>query len=348
MGVTMQSVALNTVSVSTGGLFIVIAGLMNASFTLPMKRMRQWPWENAWLVWSATALLVLPIIAAFLTIPNLALLYMQVDRGSLLQVCTYGAGWGMAQVLFGLAVDQIGVALGFSVVLGVSAAVGTLIPFIRLHSTMLFSRTGLMLLSGLALVVLGVSFCAIAGQTRERELANSLHPNIRSFKIGLAYALLSGFLASLMNLGISFAGPLLAMAAQNGASPLWRANAIWPPLLAAGAIPNIIYCLYLIRKNRGARHFYAARAGLCWMLSVFMGVLWFGGHIFFGAGSLMLGSLGPVLGWPAYMSLIVISASVYGFLTGEWRHVSARPFRIQLVGIGVLCAAVFLFSRIQS
>ncbi len=184
MRVTVQS-ALNAVSVPTGGLFIVIAGLMNASFTLPMKRMRQWPWENAWLIWSVNALLLLPIIASFMTIPNLALLYMRVDGSTLFEVGSYGAGWGMAQVLFGLAVDQIGVALGFSIVLGVSAAVGTLIPIFRLHSTMLFSQSGLMLLSGLALVVPGVSFCAIAGQNRERELANSQHPNFRPFKIGL-------------------------------------------------------------------------------------------------------------------------------------------------------------------
>ncbi len=319
--------------------------MVNAGFTLPLKRMRKWPWENAWLIWTFTALVLFPLLAAVLTIPNLAAVYMQVDSFTLLRVCLYGVCWGIAQGLLGLAIESIGVALGFSIVLGVSAAMGTLIPFIRLHQAMLLTKTGAMLLSGLLLVVLGVGFCAAAGQRREQELANSPKPNTGAFKLGLAFALLGGLLASSMNLGISFAGPLLNLAAQHGANPIWCANVIWPPLLAGGAIPNILYCLHLLRKHRRATQYSAHRVWFCWLLSVLMGVLWFAGHLFYGMGTSLLGTLGPVLGWPAYMSLLAISASGYGFLAGEWRHVSARPVRLQLAGIAILCVAVFLFSR---
>jgi L-rhamnose-H+ transport protein len=341
----MQAFALNPVPLPLGGLLIVAAGMVNAGFTLPLKRMRTWPWENAWLIWAFTALVLFPLLAAVLTIPNLAAVYMQVDKLTLLRMCCYGIGWGIAQGLLGLAVESIGVALGFSIVLGVSAAMGTLIPFIRLHQAMLFTPTGGMLLSGLALVVVGVSFCAVAGQRREKELAKSPKPNTDSFKLGLAFAVLGGLLACSMNLGISFAGPLLKLAAQHGANPIWCANVIWPPLLAGGAIPNILYCLHLLRKHRGATHYRADGGWFCGLLSVLMGVLWFGGHLFYGMGTSLLGTLGPVLGWPAYMSLLVISASGYGFLTGEWRHVSTRPIRLQLTGIAILCVAVFLFSQ---
>ena len=341
----MQAFALNPASLPLGGLLIVAAGMVNAGFTLPLKRMRSWPWENAWLIWAFTALVLFPLLAAMLTIPNLAAVYVQVDKLTLLRMCLYGVGWGIAQGLLGLAIESIGVALGFSIVLGVSAAMGTLIPFIRLHQAMLFTKTGVMLLSGLALVVLGVGFCAVAGQRREQELANSSRPNAASFKMGLAFAVLGGLLACSMNLGISFAGPLLNLAAEHGANPIWCANVIWPPLLAGGAIPNILYCLHLLRKHRGATYSSAEGVWFCWLLSVLMGVLWFGGHLFYGMGTSLLGPLGPVLGWPAYMSLLVISASGYGFFTGEWRKVSARPVRLQLAGIAILCVAVFLFSQ---
>jgi L-rhamnose-H+ transport protein len=146
-------------------------------------------------------------------------------------------------------------------------------------------------------------------------------------------------------LGISFAGPLVNLATQHGANPIWCANVIWPPLLAGGAIPNILYCLHLLWKHRGATNDCADGVWFCWLLSVLMGVLWFGGHLFYGMGTSLLGTLGPVLGWPAYMSLLVISASGYGFLTGEWREVSRRPIRLQLAGIAILCVAVFVFSQ---
>jgi L-rhamnose-H+ transport protein len=341
----MQSLALNSVSMPAGGLLIAAAGMVNAGFTLPLKRMRSWPWENAWLIWALTALVLFPLLAAELTIPNLSSVYMEVDKLTILRMCLYGVGWGIAQGMLGLAIESIGVALGFSIVLGVSAAMGTLIPFIRLHRAMLSTQTGGILLSGLALVVLGVGFCAAAGQGRELELANCPNRKTTSFKMGLAFAVLGGLLACSMNLGISFAGPLLNLAAQHGANPIWCANVIWPPLLAGGAIPNILYCLHLLRKHRSAAHYCANGVWFSWLLSVLMGVLWFGGHLFYGMGTSLLGILGPVIGWPAYMSLLVISASGYGFLTGEWRHVSARPIRLQLAGIAILCVAVFLFSQ---
>ena len=322
--------------------------MVNAGFTLPLKRMRPWAWENAWLVWALTALVLFPLLAAILTIPGLFSIYMQMDKASLFKMCLYGMWWGMAQALLGLAVESIGVALGFPVVLGVSAAMGTLIPFVRLHSALLLTQTGARLLSGLALVVLGVGFCAAAGQGRENELAKKPNRGTGSFKIGLAFALLSGLLASMMNVGISFAGPLLKLASEHGAKPIWCANVIWPPLLAGGAIPNILYCLHLLRKNHGGKHYCADSVWLCWLLSVLMGVLWFGGHLLYGMGTSLLGMLGPVVGWPAYMSILVISASGYGFLSGEWRQVSARPIRLQLAGISILCAAVFMFSQTRS
>lgn len=344
----MQGLALYGDSLPAGGLLIVAAGMVNASFTLPLKRMHPWVWENAWLVWALCALVLFPLLAAVLTIPRLFSIYAQLDTVSLFKMGLYGIWWGMAQALLGLAVESIGVALSFSIVLGVSAAMGTLIPFVRLHSALLLTQTGAKLLSGLALVVLGVGFCAAAGQGRENELAKKPNPGTGSFKVGLTFALLSGLLASMMNVGISFAGPLLQLAAEHGAKPIWRANVIWPPLLAGGAIPNILYCLHLLRKNHATKHYYADGVWLCWLLSVLMAVLWFGGHLLYGMGTSLLGVLGPVVGWPVYMSMLVISASAYGFLFGEWSQVSVRPIRLQLAGIAILCAAVFIFSQTHS
>jgi L-rhamnose-H+ transport protein len=44
------------------------------------------------------------------------------------------------------------------------------------------------------------------------------------------------------------------------------------------------------------------------------------------------------------MSLIVITASVLGILTGEWKGTGKQPLRIQMSGVGVLVLAVFVLS----
>jgi L-rhamnose-H+ transport protein len=325
--------------------FIVAAGIVNAGFTLPLKRMRTWPWENAWLIWTFTALIIFPVIVAILTIPHLARSYIEADRASLFKIFLCGAGWGAAQALFGLSIESIGVALGFSIVLGVSAAVGALIPFVRLYPALLLQHTGALLFSGLTVVAIGVSLCALAGRRRELELDGTRNLAERPFKFGLACALASGVLASMMNLGISFGGSLLKLATDHGASPLWCANILWPPLLAAGAIPNIAYCLYLMRNRRSTTRYSGEGLLYCWSLSVLMGLLWFGGHVLYGMGISSLGALGPTLGWPVYMSFLVISAGLYGFATGEWKQVTNGPIGLQLAGMAILCVAVFIFSR---
>ena len=325
--------------------FIIAAGMINAGFMLPLKRMRTWPWENAWLIWTFTALVLFPLIAAVLTIPHLVSIYLEADRPSLCKICLYGMGWGAAQALLGLSVRSIGVALGFSIVLGVSAAVGAVIPFVRLYPELLLRQTGAVFFLGLTVVVFGVILCAFAGRRRELELEGAGSTAKRPFKFGLACALVSGVLASMMNLGVSFGGLLLKLAIDHGASPLWSVNVLWPPILIAGSIPNVAYCLYLIRSRPSTVHRSKENLLHCWLLSVLMGVLWFGGHLLYGMGIASLGTLGPTLGWPVYMSFLVISAGLYGFAAGEWKRVTSGPIRLQLAGMAVLCLAVFILSR---
>ena len=153
----------------TGGAIVLLAAIANASFALPMKWMSRWSWENIWLVWSAVSLLALPLAAAALTVPQLFAGYAEVAPAVIARVVFFGFAWGIAQVLFGLSVDKIGMALTFSIVLGTSAAVGTIVPFIRLHPELLPTKTGAFVVGGVVCVVGGMVLCARAGLQRERE-----------------------------------------------------------------------------------------------------------------------------------------------------------------------------------
>src|SRR6476469_9562716 len=141
---------------ATAGIaLLVIAGVMNASFTIPMKFTKKWAWENTWGVFSVYALLILPAVVAYWTVPNLGSVYSQAGARAVILVALCGFAWGIAQVLFGLAVEAIGVALAFAIVLGLSAAIGSLIPLIRLHPEKMFTPAGLGVIAGVILVVAG-------------------------------------------------------------------------------------------------------------------------------------------------------------------------------------------------
>jgi L-rhamnose-H+ transport protein len=306
-----------------------------------MKYARKWAWENTWLAWSVFALVFLPLVAALVTIPNLSMVYRSASPDIIFEVCAFGAGWGVAQVFFGLAVDMVGITLAFSIVLGTSAAVGSLIPMVSLHRESLNTTAGYAVLGSIALVLLGVMLCAAAGQMRERTSGQSISSKKRTSR-GLLLALLCGLFASFMNLGVAFGTPLVAAARSFGANELNAINVVWLPLMLAGAIPNVLYCAWLIKRNHSGIRFRVGHSH--WALAAMMAVLWFGSTLLYGLATSQLGTWGPVLGWPLFMSLIVISATVLGMFAGEWKDCGALPILIQWTGVTVLVLAIFILA----
>ena len=330
---------------TAGLLLLLLAGVTNASFTLPMKFTHRWMWENTWLMWTIFALIVFPPVVTLLTVPHLGQLYAEAGVGLILTVAGFGAGWGIAQVLFGLAVEAIGIALTFSIVLGMAAAIGSMIPLLRLHPDKIFSKGGMGLMVGVGLVIVGVVICAIAGHRREAAAGKPVRGHgERPYSRGLMFAIACGFGASMVNLGLVFGAPLLASARRMGAAPLWAPNAAWLPVLLAGAIPNLVYCVYLLNKNKSANRFGDPGTSPYWFYAFLMALFWFGSTSLYGIASEKLGSWGTILGWPLFMSLIVITASILGILTGEWKDSGKRPLLIQMGAVAVLVLAVFVLS----
>lgn len=329
-------------STTVGMLILILAGVMNASFTLPMKFTRRWAWENTWLAYTIFALLVLPPVITLATVPHLAADYHAAPAGIVLEVVAFGAGWGVSQVFFGLAAESIGIALTFSLVLGTAAAVGSLVPLLRLHPEKLNTPAGHGVFAGVGMVLLGVLVCAIAGRQREK-VANLSAGKSGSNTLGLVMAILAGLGAAFVNLGLTFGAPLAAVARSAGATPLSASNAVWLPLMLAGAVPNILYCLWLIGKNRTAGRFPGGGASH-WVLAFIMACFWFGSTLLYGLSTVELGAWGSILGWPLFMSLIVITASLLGMMTGEWKQSGSGPLRIQWCGVGLLVVAVFILA----
>jgi L-rhamnose-H+ transport protein len=326
-----------------GMLLLAAAAAMNGSFTLPMKFTKNWNWENTWLAWTLFALVIFPPLLAFIVLPRMHDVYAG-GSATVIKVALFGAGWGIAQVLFGLAVDAIGIALTFSIVLGLSAAVGSLLPLFQLHADRVNTPGGKGIMLGVLIVLIGVTLCAIAGSKREAATHTATGSVERSYGKGLASALLCGFGAAFVNFGLAYGRPLIDSARALGAAPVWAPHAAWLPVMLAGAIPNLLYCIYLMSKNRSAGQYGRAGTAFYWVLAASMALLWFASTQLYGIASERLGSLGPVLGWPSFMSLIVITANAWSIATGEWKHAGKSPLRFMFAGVAALLLAVFVIG----
>lgn len=321
--------------VSFGILVALLAGVVNGSFAVPTKRMTRWNWENIWAVWALVALFVAPWLFALITVPKLLGFYRGVNPSLLLLLIGLGLGVGLAQIFFCLALATAGLSIGFAVTVGISTAIGSLVPLVLLHA--LFTPKGLMVVVGVVLIVVGTAVCGLASHRKEKEHSDAERQALvmrgTSFGRGMVFCILAGVLSPLLNFALAFGTPFLARAAQLGVSPASQTNTIWPPVLTATLIPYLAYCNHLWRKNKSFRLYALAGTGSYWFMGAVMGLFWMGSLVLYGAASTRMAAMGPVLGWPLFMSTIIISANAWGFATGEWKTARRRTVFVMLAGV---------------
>ena len=341
-----------------GILLILVGAFANGSFGLMLKFTQTWKWEHIWLLFSFFAMLFFPWLLGLITIESLLSVLASANSQDLLLVFLFGLGWGFGAVLYGLALKMLGLALSFAIVMGLTAAVGTLAPLILLHAHQVLTLKGVVITGGVLLLVVGVILSASAGQLRERAIASPenlgagtepispRHPisvsSGKTFALGLSVALLSGMLSPMLNLSFAYGTPLAELAVNLGTQPSMAANVIWVVALSAGFFVNAGYCIYLIFKKRTGQtllgqHFHYG-------LGLAMGVLWFSGIVFYGIGGSKLGKLGAVIGWPVMSSMSIITASFWGAVSGEWSGTGRKPLAVMCVSVLVLCAAMFIIG----
>jgi len=317
----------------------LVAGVLNGSFATPMKYAKLWKWENIWAVWAVVGMLIFPWFMVYVTVPNMVAFYQQVSAQQILLLVGFGVGFGLAQIFFGLGIAALGIALNFAIAIGLSTALGSLVPLVALHSNVIPTTKGLVIILGVTLMLVGIVFCAVAGRHKEKAMQGSAQEQQEgagkrmSFKTGLIICILAGVGSPLINFGLAFGEPLKTLAAQMGVSAGSQANVIWAPLVTAALVPYLIYCAYLWRKNKTASLFFQRGTGLNWILGAMMGVLWFGSTVIYGAATAQLAGLGPILGWPLFMSSIIITSNVWGFVTGEWKTAGSKALSTMLAGI---------------
>jgi L-rhamnose-H+ transport protein len=306
----------------------VLGGLVVGNCMLPLKRMRAWPWECTWLIFSLLSLLVVPCLVAVFAIPDWPRLYAVLPIASLLPSLLFGFGWGIAQVLFGISVVRLGMALAFTIIVGLGTVFGTLVPLVVRHKGELATGSSETLIASCALMVLGITFSGIAGKLRDQPQQEAG----QNYLAGLTIAVVSGVLSSMLNLSLAFGDPIAHAAMQHGAGTATAVFAVWPVALAGGLIPNLAYTLYLLQRNHTWK-ILAQTPGDAF-LSLLMGLLWIGAIAIYGVSTRYMGKLGDSAGWAIYQIAMVLTANMSGIVTGEWRSASRRS--LLFLGAGVL------------
>lgn len=324
---------------------VFLSGLLNGSFALPMKYSRNWRWENTWLLFTLGALLVFPWLLALGFTLNLAEVYRSTSRQSLFYPLLFGFLWGFAQTTFGLGISAVGMALAFAVVMGLACLFGSLVPLLARNSSDLLHPRGLLLLASMPLLFLGLTYCGLAGSRRDKEKPSpGRDPAAMSFPLGLAICVFTGVFGANLNLGFAFSGDLIPRSQSLGANAVTATYSVWTLVLSAGFIPNLVYCSYLLSRNRTWTRFWSPGSSREAALGIAMAFLWLAGIVCYGIGATLVGKYGTSLGFALFMAVTILASNLLGIWMGEWKGISGRTMHQLALGVALVLVSVIVLN----
>src|SRR5262249_31246336 len=172
---------------------------------------------------ASTAYLACPLLLVIWTAPQVLKIYSSVSLGLLGAVFGFGVGWGIGALTFGLGVASVGVALGFAVILGLAASVGTVIPLLMQGQGHLSVGRVSVCLVSVGIMLAGVAVCSFAGKWKEQA---SDKEAVLSYRTGITVCIISGLLSGCGNLGFVFGAPLVDRAQILGVPSFAASNVV--------------------------------------------------------------------------------------------------------------------------
>jgi len=298
-------------------------------------------------VFIVVSCIVMPASIALATVSHPRQALAEAPLGAVVIALVTGFAWGFGAIMFGQGVSALGIAMGNTLVLAISSALGSFLPILLLAPERLLRPQGKAIMLGTGIGIAGIALCGYAGLRRERSqkeqkgsVRGEMVGEARPFWTGLLLCTGSGLLSAVFNIGYSLAQPVVKSAVLLGNSAFAGSNLIWVLMLSSGAIANLLFCAWLFRKNRSWSKYGDAKTAPLFGLAILMGLLWGGSIFVYGASAPRLGPLGPAIGWPLSLVVGLLVANLCGLAAGEWKFSAASDRAWMISGLAVLLLAI--------
>jgi L-rhamnose-H+ transport protein len=340
-----------------GILFHLTGGVAAGSFYMPYKKVRGWNWESYWIVGGLFSWLIVPPLIAWLTLPDFLQILVQASGTTIVYTLLFGILWGIGGLTFGLGIRYLGMSLGNSIVLGLSAAFGSLVPAIyydffqstgKTTFTELITHTwGQVVLLGILVCLIGIGICGWAGLMKEKQLDSKANNRANvEFNLtkGILVAICSGILSACFNFGIEAGKPLAEVAITMGFNPLYQNNVIFVLLLWGGLTSNLVWCVFLNVRNNSFSDYTKKSVPLFknYLFCALAGTTWFMQFFFYGMGESKLGN--GATSWVLHMLAIILVGNMWGIVLKEWKDVNKKTKYMITMGITVILSSVAILG----
>ena len=337
----------------TLGLFIIAIGAFcQSSCYVPINKIRDWSWESYWIVQGVFAWLLLPLLGAWLAVPeghSMCELLNSDNSFNIVMTMLFGVLWGVGGLTFGLSMRYLGVALGQSIALGTCAGLGTIMGPVLLNiffpeQNALASLTASVII-GVVVTLIGIAVIGVAGSMKASSLSDEQKKEaVKDFNFpkGLAIALLAGFMSGCFNVGLAFGADINF---GDLTPDMYKTLPATMLVTVGGFFTNAVYCLYQNNKNRTWGDYLKTSVwGNNILFCLLAGALWYSQFfgLSLGKGFLTESATLTTLSFCILMALNVVFSNIWGIILKEWKGCSPKTIVVLVVGIVILIISSFL------
>ncbi len=324
-----------------GVTWAVLAGLMLGLYALPEKYTKDFKFENTWGLFFILTMFFVPVIASLTLIKDFDSVFGAVSSEVLLKMAGASFLWGIGVMMWGKAINHIGLSLGFSLFIGTVILIGSILPFVE--EGLPETRTFLTIMGGIVVVLFGVIANGKAGLIREAD-KNEITTE-GSMLTGIAIAVVGGLLATGFSYANAVGRPPLHEAAQAAGNAEWvTAIVVMLPIFVTGGIVMLVYFSWQLTQKKAWNDFktpaFAKNLGLILVMAVFH----YAASALFAFAAYKLGSVGNTVGYAIFNTTCVATAVVSGIITKEWKEASARARTYLYIGLSFMIIGVLIIA----
>lgn len=314
---------------------IIIAGLMNGSFVIPARYIRNLANEKIWFYHAIIGLAIISWVILTFMLPGEVHNYLSLQPNILLFIILSGAIFGLGQVCFAYSIESIGVALSFTINIGIGLTIGSM--FVVFYKDAFFTTQGYLVTLAVFLILCSLVIYYYAGKSQQ---LNQSQPSTHYHR-GWLLASLTGLTSGLQNITfviVAFHSTTLFHTSDS----FW----FWPPFLLAAAIPMALGFLYKIKRNQVPQTNYAGKTSLLKniFLIVVMGLFFTGSLALYSRGMSQLTHQQQIVGWPAFMVSIIFVSQLWGWLHRESSDSTVKSRLNMFCSVGLLVVAILILA----
>jgi len=337
----------------TGISLAFLSALLLGNYALPSKYTKGFSWDNTWGGFFFFGMFVIPTLVTFVLVDDLWEIYSHVPPWVIPTMLGLSFFWGIGNILWGYSISSIGMALAFSLFLGVITSIDTVLPLILVpegQQSVIGTNIGTMILIGIATIVLGIAINGYAGILRDRGKTTSAEKaGSGSIRKGIFCCVLGAVFAAGFNLayhtGNNLGGIGEVAELHFGYEPWIARLAVLFPIFMGATLSTTIFFVVRLTKNKTWSNYIGKHALLGLGLVALMAIFHDAALLIYGLAAYHLGHLGTSVGFAILETGAILVATTNGILTKEWNGAGRKSKITLAISLAVVIFGVLIISK---